>query len=114
MKDLSREGKIEQRISEMATEGKKHKWSRIRLTFCILSGFVYYIALEAGVISGTAGLLVWLIFAPLITIGVMSISYLILAYTINGVIKDAFAIGEMVGRKDEIELSKSNDCKDEK
>jgi hypothetical protein len=113
MEDLSKEEEREQRISrlekrilETSNEGKKNKWLRIRLTFFILSGLVYYIALDAEIISGTIGLLGWLIFAPLIAVGVMSIAYLILAYIINGVIKDAFAIGKMVGRKDEIELSK--------
>lgn len=116
MKDLSKEertkqhiSKLEKRISEMCEEGRKNKWLRIRLTFYILSGFVYYIALDAEIISETAGLLVWLIFAPLIAVGVMSLSYVILAYALNGVIKDAFDIGNMVGRKDAIELSKLNE-----
>ena len=116
MEELSKEerleqhaSKLEKRIAEMSKEGKKNKWLRIRLTFYILSGLVYLIALEADIISKTAMLLGWLIFAPLIAIGVMFISYLILAYILNGVIKDAFAIGKMVGRKDAIELSKYNE-----
>ena len=116
MKDLSREEKLEQhasklekRIAEMSKEGKENKWLRIRLTFYILSSLVYLIALETDTISKTAMLLGWLIFAPLIAIGVMFISYLILAYILNGVIKDAFAIGKMAGRKDAIELSKYNE-----
>lgn len=112
---LEREEKIEQHISkldkriyEMVKEGRKKKWSRIRFTFYILSAFIYYIALDSGVISGTVWLLAWLLFAPLIAVGVLAISYLILAYIINGVIKDAFAIGEMEGRKVAIQLSKHN------
>jgi Zn-dependent protease with chaperone function len=128
MKDLSREekskqeiarserkqeteqhiSKLEKRIIEMAEEGRKKKWIRIRFTFYILSALVYYIALDTDLIGGTAGLLSWLLFAPLIAVGVMLISYLILAYIINGIIKDAFAIGEMEGRKAAIQLSKLN------
>jgi fatty acid desaturase len=106
MRDLSREEKLEKRISEMAQEGRKNKWMRIRITFYVLSALVYFIALSGDIISGTAGLLSWLIFSPLIAIGVMCISYLVLAFIINGVIKDMFAIGEMEGRKSEIKFSK--------
>lgn len=115
MKDLSREERIEQhisqlekRISELSDDCRKHKWLRTKLTFFVLSGVVYFIALCADIINSTIGLLGWLILAPLIAIGVMFISYLVLAYIINGVREDVFAIGEMVGRVDAIKLSKYN------
>jgi nucleoside permease NupC len=115
MKDLPREERIEQhvsklekRISEMIKDGRKNKWQRIRLSFYILSPLVYYIALDGDIINGIAGLLGWLIIAPLIAIGIMCICYLVLGYTIDGVLKDAFAIGRMVGRKEAVELSKLN------
>lgn len=115
MKDLSKEerteqhiSRLEKRISELSDDCRKNKWSRTKLTFFVLSGFVYVIALTTDITSSTAGLLGWLIFAPLIAIGVMLISYLVLAYIINGVKEDMFAIGEMVGRLDAIKLSKLN------
>ena len=113
MKELSKEERIEKhistlekRISEMLEEGRKNKWLRIRLTFFVLSGLVYLIALSF--CDSIAKILSWLVFAPLVSIGVMFISYVILAYIINGVLKDAYAIGQMVGRKTAIELSKLN------
>lgn len=115
MKDLSKEerteqhiAKLEKRISELSNDCRKNKWLRTKLTFFVLSGLVYVIALGAEIISGTVGLLSWLIFAPLIAIGVMFISYMVLAYIINGVTKDMFAIGEMEGRLVAIKLSKLN------
>lgn len=115
MSDLSREERIEQhvsklekRISEMIKDGRKNKWQRIRLSFYVLSPLVYYIALSSGRISEIVGILGWLIIAPLIAIGIMCICYLVLRYTIDGVLKDAFAIGRMVGRKEAVELSKLN------
>ena len=117
MKDLSREertkqhiSKLEKRISEMLEEGRKNKWLRIRVTFYVLSVVVFLIVSDGDIIKSTIGFLGWLIFAPLIAIGVMAISYVILSYTLKGVIKDAFAIGQIVGRKDALELSKNNDC----
>lgn len=116
MKDLSREEKIEQHISrlekrilELKIDCRKNKWLRTKLTFFILSGVVYIIALEEHIINSMLGFLGWLIFAPLIAIGVMLISYLVLAYIINGVKEDMFTIGEMVGRLDAIKLSKYNE-----
>ena len=116
MGDLSREertkqhiSKIEKRILEMSKEGRKNKWLRIRLTFYVLSVVIFYIVSNGDLIKSTIGFLGWLIFAPLVAIGVMAISYVILAYILNGVIKDAFAIGQMAGRKDALELSKSNE-----
>lgn len=113
MKDLSREESVEQhilrlekRISELSADCRKNKWLRTKLTFFVLSGIVYIIALEVDKISSTVGLLGWLIFAPLIAIGVMFISYLVLAYIVDGVTKDMFAIGKMVGRLDAIKLNK--------
>ena len=113
MKDLSREERLDQdisrlenRISELSKERRKNKWSRIKLTFFILSGVIYFIALDGDIINGIAGLFWWLIIAPLMAIGVMFISYLILAYIINGVMKDVFAIGEMEGRLNKVKLSK--------
>ena len=121
MEDLSREEKIEQevsrlekRISELAIERKKEKWLRTKLTFFILSGFVFFIVLKWGVENDVKGLWGCLIFSPVITIAVMFMAYVILAYIINGVIKDTFAIGEMLGRQDAIKLSKCNNSLDEK
>lgn len=118
MKDLSKEErtkqhilKLEERISDMLEEGRKHKWLRIRITFYILSIVIFFIVIDGDIINSTLELLSWFFFAPLIAIGVMAISYVILAYTINGVIKDAFAIGQMVGRKDAVELSELNEVK---
>ena len=114
MKESSKEerakqhiSKLEKRISELAVDCRKNKWLRIRVTFFVLSGLVYLIALSF--CDSIAEILGWLIFAPLVAISVMFISYAILAYIINGVKKDIFAIGEMVGRKDAIELSKLNE-----
>lgn len=116
MKELSREERKEQhilnlenQISHLADKRKKEKWLRTKLTFFILSGFIFYILLEWGVKNDVEGLLWWLIFSPLIAIGVMFISYAVLAYIINGVLKDTFAIGQIVGRKEAIELSKLNE-----
>ena len=113
MNDLSREEKakehilrLEKRISELSADCRKNKWLRTKLTFFILSGLVYLVAMPF--CDDVLWVLAWLIFAPLITVGVMFISYVILAYIIDGVRKDTFAIGEMVGRKDAIELSKFN------
>ena len=121
MRDLSREerteqhiSKLEKRIWEMAEDGRKNKWMRIRFSFYVLS--VLFIALGEDGIRGIGVLLDllvstpfgWLIFAPLLAAVVMFVSYLVLAYIINGVIKDAFAIGEMEGRKAAMELSKLN------
>ena len=114
MKDLSGEERIgqeifrlEKRISELSDDCRKHKRLRTKLTFFILSGVVYFIAFDK--MNGLSDLLLWLIFAPLIAVGVMFMSYLVLAYIINGVREDVFAIGEMVGRKNAIELSKFNE-----
>ena len=113
MKDLSKEErtrqhilKLEKRISELAVDCRKNKLLRIKVTFFILSGLVYVIAMAF--FNNISDFLVWLIFAPLIAIGIMFMSYVILAYTIDGVKKDMFAIGQMVGRKEALELSKLN------
>jgi heme/copper-type cytochrome/quinol oxidase subunit 1 len=113
MGNLSREerteqhiSKLEKRILELAVNHKKNKWLRTKITFFVLSGLVYVVALSF--CDSMAEVFGWLVFAPLVTIGAMFISYAILAYIINGVKKDFFAIGEMVGRKDAIELSKLN------
>ena len=113
MQDLLKEEKLEQhisrlekRISELTDDCKKNKRLRIKLTFFILSGLVYVIAMPF--CDSILWLFVWLIVAPIIAVVIMTIAYVVLAYIINGVIKDMFAIGEMVGRKDAIELSKLN------
>ena len=120
MKDLSREERLEQdilrlekRISEISKESRKNKWLRIKITFLILSGVVYFIALEGDIINNTSGLFWWLIIAPLMAIAVMVISYLVLAYIINGVMKDVFAIGKMEGRLSEIQFNKYDNCEKE-
>ena len=100
--------KLEKRISELAADCRKNKWVRTKITFSVLSVVVYFIALQGDIINSTAELFGWLIFAPLIAIGIMCVSYAILAYIIDGVKKDIFAIGEMTGRKDALELSKLN------
>jgi hypothetical protein len=112
---LKREGerdrhfsRLQKRFSEMEKEGKKNKWMRIRLTFYILSGLVYLIALNGYEVSKISEMLGWLIIAPIIAIGIMCISYLVLAYIINGVINDTFAIGEIQGRLSAIVISKLN------
>lgn len=111
MQDLSREeiteqhiSKLEKMISELSEKRRKEKWLRTKFTFFVLSGLVYFTA----PFESTISFLGWLVFAPLIAIGVMFISYLILAYIIYGVIEDTFAIGEIVGRLDAIKLSKLN------
>lgn len=122
MKDLSREEQIEQhiarldkRISEMAVDCRKEKWLRTKITFFILSPLVYFIALAiANGLDIKFNLLGWLFFSPLIAIGVMLISYLVLGYIFDGVMKDKFAIGELIGRQDAIKLSKHDNRLDEK
>ena len=114
MNELSREERIEQhvaklekRITELAGESKKNKKSRTKITFWVLSGLVYLLTLD-NFIHRTADLFAWLLFAPLVACGVMLISYMVLGYIIDGVIKDMYNIGTMVGRKEAIELSKLN------
>ena len=113
MKDLTKEEKLEQRISnleqrvfEMAERCEKQKWLRGKITFFALCGLVYVIALTNDIISGIAGLLSWLIFAPLIAIGVMILSYIVLGYIIIGAMEDEKAIAKMVGRIEEAKFSK--------
>ena len=113
MKELSKEertnqhiSKLEKRISELTVDCRKNKWLRTKITFFVLSGLVYVIATPF--CNSILWILGWLIFAPITSIGVMFISYVVLAYIIDGVKKDMFAIGEMVGRKTAIELSKLN------
>lgn len=113
MEDLSREEQIEQeieyldkQISYMAVRCRKEKWLRTKITFFILSPLVYFIALAiANGLDIKFNLLAWVLFAPLVAIGVMFISYLVLGYIFDGLMKDKFAIGELIGKQDAITFS---------
>ena len=97
---------LEKRISEMSKDCGKKRRLRIKITFCILSVIVFFIALESDKINDIQGLLFWIIMSPFFSILIMFTSYLILGYIIDGVIKDMFAIGEMSGTLSEIKFNK--------
>ena len=122
MEELSREEQIEQEIecldkliSNATVRCRKEKWLRTKTTFFILTPLVYAIAFSiAKGLDIQLNILAWVLFAPLIAIGVMFISYLVLGYIFDGVMKDKFAIGELIGKQDAIKLSDRKKRIDEK
>lgn len=97
---------LENRISEMAEDFRKKRWLRIKITFCVVSVIVFALAFELDKINDIQGFLLWLVISPVLSILIMFIAYLILAYIIDGVKKDIFAIGEMSGMLSEIKYFK--------
>lgn len=113
MKDLSKDERLEQRvsnleqrISEKVNECDKKKWLRGKITFFVLSIAIYILALMADIISGVAELLGWLIISPITAGFVMFISYLVLGYIITGAMEDEKAIAKLIGTLEEVKFNK--------
>lgn len=128
MKDLSREEKLEQRVEalereiwRMADKCGDNKWKRVKRTFFVLCGVIYFImlwcALENGGISNINisdvdietifGLLITLTFGVGFAAGlVMFVAYGILFYIIDGSLKEEKAIAKKIGELETIKFSK--------
>ena len=114
MKDLSREEKLRRLISEKEDNFDEEQWKRCKITFFVLSGVIYCIALVGDIINSTAGIFLWLVLAPLLSVAVMYISFLILAYITNGIVQRVETIARLQGKLDEIEFDKYSDHESEK
>lgn len=121
MKDLSREEKLEQQILEMAEECGDRKWKRVKRTFFVVCGVIYFILLWLGLENGgisninISNVDLETIFYSLIglTFGVgfvaglvMFVSYGILFYIIDGSLKEEKAIAKKIGELEAIKFSK--------
>ena len=114
MKDLSIEEKLRQIISEKEDIFDEEQWKRCKITFFVLSGVIYCIALVGDIINSTAGIFLWLVIAPFIAVAVMYISFMILVYITNGIVQRVETIARLQGRLDEIEFNKYSDHESEK
>lgn len=121
MRDLSREEKLERQIRDMAEEYGDKKWMRVKRTFFVLCGIIYFIllwrALENGGISNIniSAVDIETIFYSLIvlTFGVgfvagvvMFVSYGVLFYMIHESMKEEKAIAKKIGELEAIKFSK--------
>jgi uncharacterized membrane protein len=122
MKELSREEKLEQRISELEQliakrdgEFDKEQGKRVKITFFVLSIAIYLIAFMGGAIRGDIKeYLGWLIFAPIMAGIAMFISFLITTYITNGAMKRVETIAKLKGELNTIKFSKYADCEEKK
>lgn len=127
MKDLSKEERLEQEILEMAEKCGDKKWLRIKRTFFILCGVIYFLLLVL-VLEGDINIsnanttgnmntmeIIETIFYAIValTVGVgflagciMFISYGILFYIIDGSMKDEKAIAKKIGELNGIKYGK--------
>ncbi len=97
MKDLSREEKIRNRISELKEVCEKRKWRRIKQTFFVLCGVILLFVFMYGEISDTKNLVYLIIGVPLMAVLIMVISMFVLLYIIAGAINDEKAIARLEG-----------------
>jgi hypothetical protein len=116
MKDLTREEKIEQRISklerqiyEKAYAFDKEQGKRVKRTFFVLSGVIYllvlYFGLELNKIN-IAYCLEWLVLSPIMAGAIIFISSMVLLHITNGAIYRAETIAKLQGELNAIKNSK--------
>lgn len=110
MKDLTREKELERLIYEKTkAHGEKH-WMRIKRTFFVFSGVIYFIVLYVGLefkIIDIKYLLSWFVFSPILAGFIMFISYFgILHYIITNALEETRNIGILEGELYAIKQSK--------
>ena len=111
MKDLSKEVRLEQEILEMAERYGNKKWVRVKRTFFVICGAIYFLefcfVLKSGINDINIDTLCGLLFAPIVSAGfIMFISYGILFYIIDNSIKEEKAIAKKIGELNAIKFSK--------
>ena len=126
MKDLSREERLNQRIAELEQEiyetAEKYgnrKWLRIKRTFFVICGVIYflkiYFSLKSGISDINIDTICGLLFAPIVAAGfIMFISYGILFYIIDNSIKEEKTIAKKIGELNTLKSEKNNNYLDEK
>lgn len=113
MKDLSKEEKLEQRISELEYliakkdyDFDKEQGKRIRTTFFVLSGAIYLIAFMWDGMNNIKDYLFWLLGAPLIAGFAIFISFMILLHIMNGATNRTETIAKLKGELEAIKFIK--------
>lgn len=114
--DISR---LEQEIYEMAEKCGDKKWLRVKRTFFVICGVIYflefYFSLKSGISDINIDTICGLLFAPIVAAGfIMFISYGILFYIIDNSIKEEKAIAKKIGELNAVESEKRNNLEDEK
>ena len=126
MKNLSREEKIQQRITELeqliykkdnALDEEQSK--RTKRTFFVLSGIIGFVELCFILKGGTSDItlesICGLIFAPLFVAGlIMFISYGVWFYIMNGALNRANILSKLDGELNALKSEKRNASEDEK
>lgn len=101
-----REEFLKQRILEKQNDFEKEQGKRVKITFFILSGVIFLMALMYGGISDGENFLYLLICTPIIAGFVMFISYLILSYIMSGAIRKVETIARLEGELYAIKFNK--------
>ena len=90
---------------------EKEKWLRVKRTFLVLSGFIYFLAFAWGEINSWIEYLGWLLAAPFYAGLIMFGSLMVLLYIWSGVKEEERYIARLKGELDAI--IRFNEKKDE-
>lgn len=94
---VEREKLLRQLISNAEKACEKKQWKRVKKTFFVLSGVVYFIAFVCGEMNSIVEYLGWLVAAPFAAGLIMYGSILVTAYINHGALEDAKYIASLNG-----------------
>lgn len=98
MKDLTREEeRIRQEISKMDEVFEKKKWKRVKTTFFVLTGVIYFLAFALDKINSVKEFLCCLVAAPFLAGVIIYGSMLVSLYMMTGGMEEVKHIARLEG-----------------
>lgn len=94
---VEREKLLRQLISKAEDASEKKQWVRVKKTFFVLSGVIYFIAFVCDQMNSIKEYLGWLAAAPFFAGLIMFGAMLLLLYIFNGALEDAKYIASLNG-----------------